>query len=83
MTTNHRFTDLSQRGLGAPRVVAIGCCANGGAFRVLAAPTDWPTPAEIEEICERLRYMDKFAAAIRALMDEQDYELYLGLVEGG
>lgn len=43
---SHRQPDLAFRGLGAPtklrsdkpRCVAIGCCANGGSFRLMQPP---------------------------------------------
>src|SRR3990167_2897199 len=55
-----------------PRIIAVG-----RAFRVTPPPADWPTPAEIDAICARNARIDRFAMAIRALMDAEDFELYL------
>ena len=43
---------------------------------IVPPPTDWPTEAEIDAICARNARIDKFAMAIRALMDASDYEAW-------
>ena len=36
-----------------PRIIAIGRCENGGAFKVVAPPADWPSDVEIDAIFSR------------------------------
>ena len=61
-----------------PRIIAVGRCSGGSAFQVTTPPADWPSADEIAAICARNARIDKFALAIRALMDAEDVELYLG-----
>lgn len=64
-----------------PRIIAIGRCVGGSAFKVTAPPVDWPTADEIAAICARNDRIDRFAKAIVALMDYDDYKAYSSLVE--
>src|SRR3990167_9099696 len=60
-----------------PRIIAVGRCSGGSTFRVTTPPADWPTPEEIDAICKRPPgCIDRFAQAIRALMDPDDYRYY-------
>ena len=68
--------------LTKPRlIIAVGRCVNGSAFKVTAPPVDWPTEDEIAAICARNDRIDRFAKAIVALMDYDDYKAYSSLVE--
>jgi len=58
--------------LTKPRIIAIGRCVGGSAFKVTAPPVDWPTDDEIADIIR----INNYASAIKSLMDPADYRRY-------